>query len=184
MQLCKLCVFSSRTRRSWIRGPRTSSKKMAADESAWAWVKVVFDNYKQWETKAIRMGIASGKATYAEAQQAFDQVADAAAQKQKQAEVIFVESVDSTLHSTYRTSQAYPEASVAGLTLASCVARGSGNGTLLGNAPRRAVLTLLVLSAAFSRPLATRWGASVAAASKTVSDALKAQADAAGLLDR
>ena len=83
---------------------------------------------------------------------------------------------------TYQASQAYPEVSVTALTLASCRARGSANGTWLGNAPRRAALTALILSSMFSTPLALKWGASVTEASKQLSDALKSQAQAIGLL--
>lgn len=153
-----------------------------SDESSWAWVSVIVSNYRQWETRTVRAGISAGKVAYAEAQHAVAATADAARHGQQVAEAAFVSAVDSSLSATYHASQAYPEVSVAALTLASCRARGSANGTWLGNAPRRAALTALIFSSMFSTPLAQRWGESVAAASKQLSDSLKTQAQAAGLL--
>lgn len=129
-------------------------------------LKAVGAAYAEREQHAIDAIMGSG---HAAALQVQTNSASAQAQYASASDVVSTGmdvSIAGVRRNALRALVEYPEVIVVVGTLATCVAHGSRNGTLLGNAPRRAAAAALLGCFLLHEHLAARWQPEISAASR------------------
>lgn len=153
-----------------------------AGEDAWAWVPVMFERYRAWEQATVKQTSAAVRSTF-EAALATREVASSwACSLPDKAKAHAADAAARCRSSVQRATCDYPEGVIIGTSLGMGCALGAANGSMLGRAPRRLALAGMCVAYYLREPLSAKWGNDVAATSSSLSDALKAKAEAAGLL--
>ena len=147
-------------------------------EAAWAWVRPAYERAKEQEELFWQRRFAQIRAAQAAADATVAQAIVSATEAYQTAEQRSTAAADAAWLALKLGKDAYPEAVVGG----GATAFGAfhlANGAF---APRGMLLVGVGLGCAMRRSLAAKWGDDVAAASKRLSDAVRQQAEHAGLL--
>lgn len=148
---------------------------MSRSDAAWAWVSPLYEQAKAKELALFKTAVVKFREAQAAADATANQVADAAAAAKAEAEARRDAAADQAWAALKRGKHEYPEAVVG----SSIVAFNLFNGRL---APRMSLLVGIGVSIGMRSHLSAKFGVYVAATSKVLSDAVRSQAEAVGLL--
>ena len=140
----------------------------------WSWVAPALASYKEWEKGAIRANIKQLHAAEDSIHNAYNVARGTVVSTWGRAEEIIAEANSSASQGVRSALTSYPEAVVGGTAVSfACV---------VGYAPKRTAFVALITAFCLRSPLATKWGDDCVALSGRLSETLKEQAAAAGLV--
>ena len=154
----------------------------AMPEANWAWVSVVVERYRAWETSTVKRFSAGLRYVEGRVEEAQDFALEKVEIGKAHAEMAARKADERARATLRRTVQEYPEVAVGGGGVLFACTLGAANGTLLGRAPRRTVLVSALIAFGLQEPLLAKWGDQLVAASGALSTFMRLRCEAAGLL--